>query len=572
MKNNELLSLIQKKTMKNKTSFSVKTLISQIFAPGLILAVLLSPSITFGYSIHVDAIPVSDVNVWSNGVILKGTTGIADYRWFEFGTSNSFSSFSVSTPKRGYDGGSNYTEKISGLSPNTIYFFRAVAEINGTRYYDGSMMRFKTKIPGYGEPSPVVSGNYSYTGGNSSYADSGNNNSSGYQSNTNTSNTGNNSSNIGYSYNYNTNGYNYNSYYSSSVVTKQADFLSFTSARLNANLFPSSEYNVYGWFEWGTTPNLGNTTSRVFIGKGPSLYFGQILSGLIPGTAYYFKPVIENVNGTRVEGTTLVFQTSGVSPYPSVATATDSDFITAGYTAGSSIGKTNSIKTTETTKTTPIGSPKTITIEDSSSEATVASGEKINKKIVFENTTGEDLTHVSIRIILPDGETFSSVENDVCKQIAGEVLFCDIGKMSVGQKIEVSYVIDVAKGLKNGISLEVITVAAGEYKDGRKVENFHRSESLIDSNKDNANLASAFFGASDSSIRDLFMSIEFILLLILSYFVGKHLSEKNKKEELNSIEALAYLRNQEAVVPKKQEESISNTPTEKGIPPTNLPV
>ena len=560
--------------MKNKTSFSVKTLVSQIFVPGLVLFVLLSPSITLGQGVHLSASAVSDTDVWSNGVILEGTTGTVNYRWFEFGASNSFSSFVNATPHRGYDRNTNYVEKITGLSPDTRYTFRAVVEINGTRYY-GNTMSFKTKVPGYGEPSAVATGNYSYSSGTSYFGNNNYNSNSGSQSN-NTSNTGNNSSNnTGYSYNY-----SYNSYYSSSVVTKRADFLSFTSARLNANIFPSSEYNVYGWYEWGTTPNFGNSTSRVFIGKGSSLYFGQILSGLIPGTNYYFRPVVENVNGTRVEGTTLVFRTSGVSPYGSVNADIDPyyNYYHESYNTNNTNYTNNSVKfnpsygSTGSVKTAIADSKKTITIEYASSETTVVPGEKIYKKLLLENATGEELTHVSARVILPDGEIFVSTGNDACKQIAGQVLYCEIGKMSLGQKNEIAYEIEVVRGLKDGTSLEIITVAAGEYKDGRKVENFHRSESLLDSSKENANLASAFFGSTDSSLRDLFMSIEFVLLLILSYFVWKHLSEKNKKEELNNLEALAYLHSQEVVVPKKQNDFSSSVVTEKGIPPINLPV
>jgi len=541
--------------MKNKTSFRVKTTLSQFFVFGLIFTILLSPFVAFGQSVQVQTHGVPSSDVWSNGVTIKAESGPVNSRWFEFSVYNDFVQSVNVTPKRSYDGNSRYSEKISGLSADTVYRFRPAVEINGSVYY-GSTLTFRTKKIGYSEPINIVP-SYSYSSGTFNLNNQGT--------------ISGNYSNVGYSYNYTT----YNDR-TSSLTTKQADFLSYNSARLNANLFPSSEYNVYGWYEWGTTTDLGNSTSRVFIGKGPSLYFGQIISGLTPGTSYYFKPVIENMNGIRVEGTTLVFRTSGISPYSSVNVAADSYYEYGTYNTNYT---NNSVKTdsyygrTGSVKAVSGDSKKTITIEYSSNESTVSLGETLYKKLLLENTTGEDLTHVSSRVILPDGETFVSIEKDICKQIAGQVLFCEIGKMSAGQKAEITYEIEVAKNLKNGTSLEVITISSGEYKDGRKVENFQRTESMVDSNKENANVAAvALFGNTDSSTRDLFISIEFILLLILSYFVWKHLSEKNKKEEINNFEALAYLRGKEAVVPQKQNDFNYSVITEKGNPPTNLPV
>lgn len=574
--------------MKNTTFFKIKTVIARFFASGLLFAVLLSPAVVFGQDIQTQPYAVSSADVWSNGVFLRGSTGQVNYRWFEFGLNDQFSSFVNATPRRDYGGSPYYSEKITGLSPNTVYIFRIAVEVNGVRYYSNPLT-FKTKTAGYGEPASASNGSYSYTGGSGSYfGNSGyqyqynQSNTAGSNSNNGTGNSG--TSNAGYSnYNYATNSYNYNygynSSYASSVVTQRADFLSYTSARLNAQLFPSGDYNVYGWFEWGTTPDLGNMTARVFIGKGASLYFGQILNGLTQGTTYYFKPVIENINGTKSEGTTLVFKTAGVSPYTDTApaytyygvyTTTNNSNTGGSYNSvktGSSYGSTGSLKT-------PVAdSAKTITIGYASHEATVVPGQKISKKMTLENTTGEDIVRVTARVILPDGEIFSSIQTGTCKQIAGQVLFCDIGKMSAGQKIEIAYEIEVARGLNSGTSLEIITIAAGEYKDGRKIENFQRTESVVDASKENENMvAAAIFGSSDSSLRDVFIAIEFILLLILSYFVWKHLSEKNRKEEANNTEALAYLSRQEPVIPQKQNEYQSSFVTEKGIPPTNLPV
>lgn len=83
-----------------------------------------------------------------------------------------------------------------------------------------------------------------------------------------------------------------------------------TSADLHGEVTPNQADTQY-WFEYGPTANLGNTSNFVVAGKGTSkLPVAASLSGLNPATTYYFRLNAQNLFGT-VNGTTLNFVTDG---------------------------------------------------------------------------------------------------------------------------------------------------------------------------------------------------------------------------------------------------------------------
>lgn len=77
------------------------------------------------------------------------------------------------------------------------------------------------------------------------------------------------------------------------------------------------------WFEYGTTPNLGNITAFSSVGSGNGkVPVSSDLSNLQPGTAYYFRMNAQNQFGT-VNGSILSFKTDGP-----VAVSTKAPFAT----------------------------------------------------------------------------------------------------------------------------------------------------------------------------------------------------------------------------------------------------
>lgn len=187
--------------------------------------------------------------------VLSGTVNTVNQSasvWFEFGTSSS--NLGNSTPIQTV--GINFTPQnfdyvLNNLSPNTTYYFRAVARNNSGSNVYGSTQWFSTG------------------------------------STNNTNNT------------------------VPSVVTLQATSVSDSSATLNVSV-NGSNYTTDYWFEYGTSSNsLGYTTQIRNMGAfNSSLNFNDTVTGLMNNTIYYFRGVARNSQGVTY-GNTLSFVTSG---------------------------------------------------------------------------------------------------------------------------------------------------------------------------------------------------------------------------------------------------------------------
>lgn len=210
-------------------------------------------------------------NVTGTSAVLNGTVNGNNYltsAWFEFGTNTNFNS---STPSRFYNNGyESYGENISGLYPNTTYFFRAAAHnAQGTVY--GITNSFKTGSVDYYQNinynvQPFYTG---YGNGNQGFG------------------------NI-----------------SPIAVTESATNVSSGSAQLNSVIINQTNDLTNAWFEWGTTIALGNKTVSNSAGASPSVKYVNTLTGLSPGTTYYFRAVTEN-HYWRNNGSILSFVTGG---------------------------------------------------------------------------------------------------------------------------------------------------------------------------------------------------------------------------------------------------------------------
>ncbi len=195
----------------------------------------------------------SATNVIQNGATLNGNVNSNSSNttvWFEYGNSYSLGSTS------GYQtvGSANYSSNISaylfGLSPNTIYYFRAVAQnAYGTSY--GNILSFTTN-------------NNIQTGG------------------------------------------------LPSVNTLYASSISQSSAVLNGSVNSNND-SANAWFEWGETLSMGNITFSQGVNQNVSSFpISSNLSGLRSGTLYYFRAVARNSYGTAY-GNTYNFRTQGGS-------------------------------------------------------------------------------------------------------------------------------------------------------------------------------------------------------------------------------------------------------------------
>ena len=213
----------------------------------------------------------TDTTVIVNGSV-NPEGGLTSY-WYEYGLTSGLGSKTANQTI-----GSGFAQisapaYITGLSKNTLYYFRLVGE-NTYGKIAGVVYTFKTSEAG---TAPVGS--------------------------------------------------------APKVVTVAATGLSQTAANLNGDVTPNKAETKY-WFEYGKTAELGNTSAFSSAGNGNAKTSVSIsLSALDPGTTYYFRLNAQNQFGT-VNGSILNFKTGGKSSAkaPSVTTGSATNITSSGAT------------------------------------------------------------------------------------------------------------------------------------------------------------------------------------------------------------------------------------------------
>ncbi|KKT22783.1 MAG: Peptidase M23 [Parcubacteria group bacterium GW2011_GWB1_43_8b] len=297
----------------------------------------------------------SATNVGQTYATLNGSVnpnGASASYWFEYGQNYSLGSATQSQSTGSGNSSQNASAYISGLSLNTTYYFRIVAQ-NQYGSAQGSILSFTTGGGGGGGSAPAVNTN-SATNVGQSYAtlngqvnpngistsywfEYGQTTSFGNTSQSQSAGSGNSFQNISYSlsnlisnttYYFRAVGQNqYGVSYGSTlsftttgggggggsapaVNTNSATNVGQTYATLNGSVNPNGASASY-WFEYGTTTGLGNTTQSQSAGSGSSSQnISYAISNLVSNTTYYFRVVAQNQYGTA-QGSILSFTTTG---------------------------------------------------------------------------------------------------------------------------------------------------------------------------------------------------------------------------------------------------------------------
>ena len=99
-----------------------------------------------------------------------------------------------------------------------------------------------------------------------------------------------------------------------SITASEASAVTATSAILKASVNTGGAAAI-GYFEWGTSADLGRRTDLQSLAPGSGVTFVQPLSGLQPGTTYYFRAVAATSNTSPVvRAETRTFTTKSDAP------------------------------------------------------------------------------------------------------------------------------------------------------------------------------------------------------------------------------------------------------------------
>lgn len=193
------------------------------------------------------------------------TKGVRTRVWFQWGFTQDLGLTTDRSEEIRASG--SFTESLTGLTPGTLYYYRAVASNdNGTSF--GTILSVT---------STAIMTNNLYAGASAGGV-------------------------------------------SPLAITQDAEIISSTKALLNAEaILGNSSVDSEGWFQWGMTSSLGSFTTP----KSVYLGFSESLFGLSPNATYYYRAVVRNQYGID-EGAIFSFTTSSKKPsFVEPASATD---------------------------------------------------------------------------------------------------------------------------------------------------------------------------------------------------------------------------------------------------------
>lgn len=215
------------------------------FTKNLSLALLLITIVFGGFRATVSLatfVPIVQTNA-ATGITASSVTlnayidaqGGNTIYWFEYGTNYSLGQI-VGYQSLSFTSAQNVSFGLSGLSQNTTYYFRAVAQSQyGTT--QGQILSFTATNNGNNQSAPIVQTNYSSN-------------------------------------------------------------LTSNSATLNGSVNPNGGSVTY-WFEFGQTPSFGQVTNSQSLGSYPgTINVTGFISNLIPNTNYSYRLVAQSQYGT----------------------------------------------------------------------------------------------------------------------------------------------------------------------------------------------------------------------------------------------------------------------------------
>ena len=263
---------------------------------------------------------------------------------FEYGTTPNFGTVTAATGAGNGATSTAVSTSLSGLQPNTTYYYRLVAS-NATGAAFGTQGTFTTIAPGpqvvtgaassIGTTSATISGTVNPEGQDTSYHFDYGTSPTSYSDSTSATdagsgNTANNVSaaltglqaNTTYYYRVvatnadGTAGGHQGTFTTSAlapvVSTGSASSITTTSATISGTVNPEGQQTTYE-FDYGTSPNFGSSTSTATLGGSSDTSVSATIGGLQPGVTYYYRLVATNLTGTD-DGSQAMFTTNSLPP------------------------------------------------------------------------------------------------------------------------------------------------------------------------------------------------------------------------------------------------------------------
>lgn len=325
--------------------------------------------------------------------------GHATTHWFQWGNDSGNLSNTTSLINQGMASG-GYTAKITGLTPRTTYYFRSAASNSeGTVY--GATLAFVTSY----SSGPNVSG--------------------------------------------------------LNAATTVATSVGKTTAKING-LVLNANNSANAWFEYGTSVNLGSSTTMQTIADAATTPVSETLAGLSPDTIYFYQLKAKN-NAGLVFGDIKVFKTASSSA-------------NGGNGTGGATGPAQD----------------EVSLKIDSDKQTASPDDLVNFTVSYKNIGKKDLKDVLVRVDLPKDIDFSEASDGSYSKADG-VLTATVGSMASGEQGKLTLSGKVSKGAVDKDTL--VTTASIVYTDSSGAQADAIDYSLVNVSAPNLLPAASIFGS-----------------------------------------------------------------------------
>lgn len=332
-----------------------------------------------------------------------------------------------------------------------------------------------------------------------------------------------------------TNTYTVNYRNEDSVITTNINQIGLNSARCNALANIHSGLDTNGYFEYGTTRDLGKVTNSGDIGD-ESILFSNTIANLKPNTTYYCRAVIKNSNGTH-RGDIVSFKTlSEAKRYVSTVREEQVKKVSTKVTkvvkstviCKDSEGNTESLKEGEKLVL--------LTIENKTNH--VYAGETSEYELSYKNKSDLTVNNVLFTVKVPEGMTVISSED---YSIGAEnTISVQKNKIKPGEEGVVILKLKADKSLAVGKSLIVSALATYDLLDENNNEISDESSTYIISTVTDKSLVSSSDNGSSQSMfwsGWLFKLLLCIILFVILYILGRNIYKKilHKRHSANVL-------------------------------------
>jgi hypothetical protein len=322
---------------------------------------------------------------------------------------------------------------LTGLTPGTTYYFRVIAN-NSVRMEQGQTLSFTT-LKADGTPAGDDSGSTTVTG-----------TSGGQMSGV-------------YGSAYNTTGGD------AFATTRSVSDVTKLSVIMKGEVNPRSAYTTY-YFQYGTSIALGAASMPATIsGSNTFLIVAQEVSGLSPATAYYYRIVAQNSNGTSY-GEILKFKTAGGSS-TGTSSGTNSGATAKNSNGGYAINPTSGNQSVWASLYRTFGFARNencVALSAKLAPGNPAAGEDATYTVAYKNICDLNLMRTTLEVNVPGNVTLKDSSAQFASANGNVVTYkLDIPATSQGT---ITIRVTVSESAKRGEQLPFRT--ALQYVDGKK--------------------------------------------------------------------------------------------------------